>query len=70
MNLDSIYLIVKIALIIFSLLHFLAMVLLYRQVALAIRTVATHNRNKVRMMFFGHLVFLLIVLILIVILPV
>lgn len=65
-----ILLIVKISAIVFALLHFFAILIVLRQVMLAINTVKTRGSNTIKLVLITHVIFLLLVLLTVIILPI
>lgn len=71
MNLtEIIFWIVKIAGAIFALMHFLAIIFIWRQISLAVATIRTRSRKQIIFFVLLHAIILFLVFVLIIILPV
>ena len=67
---ELIYLIVKIAIIIFTLLHLFSVLVIMRQVNLALKTIETRARRGIKMLVLVRAIILFLNLIIVVILPI
>ena len=64
-----IYMIVKIALVVFSLMHFMALIFLSRQIRSAVTMVKTKSHKEIVLFAFLHAIILFVVFLIIIILP-
>lgn len=66
---DIIYLVGKIAIIIFMIIHILAIIILIRQAVLASRVVETGSNGRVLLFSYLHAILLVVILLVIILLP-